>query len=30
LRFVGCVLPDQALKEEDAALLLARLAGDLS
>jgi GGDEF domain-containing protein len=30
LRFVGCVLPDQTLKEEDAALLLARLAGDLS
>jgi hypothetical protein len=24
------VLPDQTLKEEDAALLLARLAGDLS
>jgi GGDEF domain-containing protein len=30
LRFVGCVLPDQASKEEDAALLLARLAGNLS
>ena len=30
LRFVGCVLPDQALKDEDASLLLARLGGDLS
>ena len=30
LRFVGCVLPEQALKEEDAGLLLARLAGELS
>jgi GGDEF domain-containing protein len=30
LRFVGCVLPDQVLKEEDASLLLARLGGDLS
>ena len=30
LRFVGCVLPEQAAKEEDAGLLLARLAGELS
>lgn len=30
LRFVGCVLPEQAEKQEDAPLLLARLAGDLS
>ena len=29
LRFVGCVLPDQLVKDEDGALLLARLAGDL-
>lgn len=29
LRFVGCVLPDQALQEEDAALLIARMASDL-
>ena len=30
LRFVGCVLPEQAEKQEDAPLLLARLAGDLN
>lgn len=29
LRFVGCVLPEQAQQEEDAALLIARLAADL-
>ena len=29
LRFVGCVLPDQIAADEDGALMLARLAGDL-
>ena len=29
LRFVGCVLPEQIQDDEDAALILARLAGDL-
>jgi len=29
LRFVGCVLPEQIQDDEDAALMLARLAGDL-
>ena len=29
LKFVGCVLPEQIQDEEDAALMLARLAGDL-
>jgi len=30
LRFVGCVFPEQIQNEEDGALILARLAGDLS
>jgi hypothetical protein len=30
LRLVGCVVPDQLEPNEDAALLLARLAGELS